>query len=53
MQQFDLITMPVDEDKYIPTAGIIFKVVLYQSGQTVKTLAHIGRLAEQVELIAG
>lgn len=32
MQQLNLIALPVDENKYIATAWVVFQIILYQTG---------------------
>ncbi|HSH18939.1 MAG TPA: hypothetical protein VLA03_00725 [Draconibacterium sp.] len=49
VQQLDLVPAFINKDKNITIAGITTKGILYKPGKSVKTFAHIGWVAIQVE----
>lgn len=51
MEQFYFVARAVDENENIAIAGVAIQVVLYQTRQTVETLAHIGRMDIKMEFI--
>src|SRR5690606_13716298 len=51
VQQLDLIADFIDKNVHRSIIGVLLQVILYQSTQAVKALAHIGRMRIQVKTV--